>query len=264
MNINRLFTIDDNYELELNKPWIMMVPEFNEILKKDKGSPGDYRGEKKTMARKKLGYVYLMHDYQSPFRKMEHFERRDTAMKMTNLTEKDLNDADIPPAEARYKKIQYDSAPALRTLDAITRGMSSMNNYFENVDFNQTDKMGRLLFSPMEFNKNISEVKKAYESIAEFNKMVEEQLTNAPEVRGEVELGDLEGTPNKFNDLLDLVAKQNRKKTPEPEFDEDGEPIQVVTMPVAANKAAPKFGTLGAVARASMTTDEGADSDGVS
>jgi len=52
------------------------IKQVKEILKRDKGSPGDADGRKKLFAYKELGVVYWMADYRSPGR-MNGYEGKD-------------------------------------------------------------------------------------------------------------------------------------------------------------------------------------------
>ena len=75
----RLFQISENMELQLNKEWILMIKEFAEILKRDRGSPGDTQGRRKLKAMKQLTYVYLMEDFLSPFREEDDYNKHVSA-----------------------------------------------------------------------------------------------------------------------------------------------------------------------------------------
>ena len=83
--------------------------------------------------------------------------------------------------------------------------------------------------------------------------MVEEEMSNAPAIRGEVELGDLEKQDGgNFNRLLERATREARERVkvvvnPEEEvdFDPDGDPFQTVEMPAlnpyVKNTEAPAF-----------------------
>src|SRR5882757_1802162 len=131
----RLFKITDTYELEL-EPWVLLVPEFNALLKRDKGSEGDYRGDKKKMAKKQLAYIYFCLDFTSPIRELYEGERGVEALRYTGLTEEDIDDK-VMEAYKEYEKMLYNSAPSLKTLQSIKKGLIKLNEYFEGVDFDK-------------------------------------------------------------------------------------------------------------------------------
>ena len=140
----RLFTINESNQVELNKPWIMLVPEFAILLRRDKGSEGDYRGDKKLKATKELTFIYFDLDFTSPIREWEDYERRQEAMRYADLTEADLDDK-VMEAHAQYDKMLLGSSRSLKTLKAVELSLDQLDNYFETIDFTLTDKKGELL-----------------------------------------------------------------------------------------------------------------------
>lgn len=224
----KLLELDENYEVQLNKAWLGIIPAFSTIIKKDKGSTGDYRGDKKLMARKKFGFISLMLDFDSPLRELDEIDRRGRAMEYTGLEEKDLNDPDLAEAMAHYEKILLENARPLKTLKAVKRGLTAMDNYFENINFDQKDKQGKLLFSPKEYVANISEVKKAYESLNQLEDSITEMLTNNDTVRGDVDLGDMEENRDRFTELLTQSESRARTKAIE-QMAEDDEGFDIDT-----------------------------------
>lgn len=265
--IPELIEIDENYEAQINKSWLALIPAITRIIKNDKGSTGDYRGDKKLMARKKLGFVALMLSFTSPLRELDEFERRTRAMEYLSLTEKDLNDADLADAMACYEKILYENARSLKTLKAVKRGLEAMDSYFENINFKDTDKQGKLLFSPKEYVANISEVEKAYQSLAKLEDSIMDQLTNADNIRGDVDLGDMEEGRQRFTELLTQAESRARVKAqeqlePGEDFDLDNydppdeDSVQVIDRPPAKNITGPSYKELGLQVRQATATEE--------
>lgn len=188
----RLLTITAEYTVELDKPWIMMVPEFATILRKDKGSEGDYRGDKKLYARKRLGFVYLMHDFSSPLRTWDPFDKREEALRWCGLTEKDF-DEDLAVACNQYQKMCYNAARALKTVETMYKTLDKIDTYFETVDPAAVDNKGELKYDMGKVMDNIAKAQKTYAALHSFEKMVEEQLTQDSGIRGQAEKGDREG-----------------------------------------------------------------------
>lgn len=58
----RLFQLDDNNELVLNKNEIRLHQPLRKIIERDKGSAGDHDGRKKYWAFKELALVYIVAD----------------------------------------------------------------------------------------------------------------------------------------------------------------------------------------------------------
>lgn len=189
----RLFTINESNQVELNKPWIMLVPEFATLLRRDKGSDGDYRGDKKLKATKELTFIYFDLDFTSPIREWEDYERRQEAMRYADLTEADLDDK-VMEAHAQYDKMLLGSSRSLKTLKAVELSLDQLDNYFETIDFTLTDKKGELLHSAGQYLTNLEKLGKAYSAVEAFKKRVAEELKGDASIRGQNTLGRKEGT----------------------------------------------------------------------
>lgn len=189
--------------------WILMVPEFATIVRKDKGSEGDYRGDKKLYARKRLAFVYLMHDFASPLRTWDPFEKREEALRMCSLAEKDF-DEDLQEACTVYKAMCYKAARALKTVEKMYNTLDKVDEYFDSVDPTATDKKGELVYDMGRVMDNMAKAQKTYAALHSFEKMVEEQLTQDSGIRGMAEKGDNEGKQKDW----DYQGQRGRKEAP--------------------------------------------------
>lgn len=189
----RLFTInEDDYTVELNKPWIMLIPEFAVLLRRDKGSEGDYRGDKKLKARREFSFIYFDLDFTSPIREWDEHDRRQEAMRYAGLEEKDI-DNDVMTAHAVYDQLLKGSSRSLRTLKSVEVSLDQLDNYFETINFTKTDKKGELLHSATQYLGNLEKLGKAYAAIEAFKKRVAEELKGDLSIRGTATLGRKEG-----------------------------------------------------------------------
>lgn len=206
----RLFEIDENKEVVLNKTWIMMIPEFAELIRRDKGSKGDYRGDKKVRARAEFTFIYFFSDFSSPIRDWEDEERKKEALYYASLEEKDL-DAKLWEAQVKYHQLQLSASRPLRTLKALYKGMDAMDEYFEDIDFKLKDKMGKLLNDPSAFVTNAGKLNKMYDEIRNFERRVEDDLKQVVSgIRGpNSTLGDQEGQLKKGWSEQDIIDGSN-------------------------------------------------------
>jgi len=170
----KLFEIDENNEVKLNKPWILLIPEFEAILKKDKGSKGDSGGRLKRQARKEFTYIYFFNDFNSPIRDWEDVERHKEAMYYAGITEVD----DIVAiASKKYEELAMKAARSLRTYRALLKMLDAMDSYFENLDMTKTStRTGELVNSPDKVAATVQKMDKMYDSIKSFARRVEEEL----------------------------------------------------------------------------------------
>jgi hypothetical protein len=189
----RLFILDESMtSVELNKEWIHLVPEFSALIRSDKGSAGDYDGRKKLKARREFAYIYFMLDFTSPLRYMDEFDRREAAMQMAGLTEKDI-DGPLMAAYGVYDKLLQNSSRSLKTLRSVQKGLDALDSYFENINFEDKDNKGSLVHQPNQYILNIERLGKAYDALDKFEKRVQEELTGEASIRGNASLGGKEG-----------------------------------------------------------------------
>lgn len=189
----RLFIINELYEVELNKEWVMMIPEFAVLIRRDKGSAGDYRGEKKLKAKRELAYIYFCLDFTSPLREWEDEERKAEALRYAGLSADDIDDK-VLEAWTTYEALLLQSAPSLRTLQSIKKGRAKLDEYFEGVDFDKRDKLGKAYYTPKDYMDNITKLATMDRAIREYEKIVEAELKDEGGIRGKRELGGKEGT----------------------------------------------------------------------
>ena len=184
----RLFTIDNNYQVELNKEWILMHPQFSLLVKRDKGSEGDYRGDKKLKARKELTFIYFDLDFTSPIREWDDYERREESMKFAGLKESDL-DSEVMDAHAAYNALLLQSSRSLKTLRNVEHSLNALDDYFLNLDFTLTDKKGELLHSPGQYLINLKRLGEAFTAVDSFKKRVQDEMKGEASIRGTAMLG---------------------------------------------------------------------------
>lgn len=192
----KLFKIGNDFQVELNKEWILMVPEFAELLKRDKGSEGDYRGDKKLKARRELTFIYFDLDFSSPLREWDEFERREESMRYAGLKESNLDEA-VMNAHRTYARLLENSSRSLRTYHAVIKSLDQLDNYFKTVDFVERDKKGEMVHDPKGYLSNLKTLDSAYDSVDKFRKRVEDELTDGGGIRGKASLGGKEGKREK-------------------------------------------------------------------
>src|SRR5688572_18665700 len=170
----KLFEIDENMEVKLNKPWIMLIPEFEAIYRRDKGSRGDSSGKLKRQARREFSYIYFYNDFNSPIRDWEDTERHKEALYYAGL---ENIDSVIEIASKKYQELAMKAARSLRTYRALLKMLDAMDTYFENLDMEKVStRTGELVNSPDKVASTVQKMDKMYDSIKSFARRVEEEL----------------------------------------------------------------------------------------
>lgn len=187
-----LFKITPTYDVELNKEWMLLIPEFKTLIHADKGSQGDHDGRKKLKARKQFGYIYFVVDFKSPIESWEFSKKHDEALRYTGLDEKDVSNASVRKALEKYEELQLEAARALRSLKSARKALDAIDEYYENINFQEKDKQGKLLHNPKEVASSVAGLNKMYDELEKFERRVYEQLKESTTIRGQASLGDKE------------------------------------------------------------------------
>lgn len=223
----KLFEVNEFGEAVVNKPWLSLIPEFRELFRLPSGKVSYERSD----GRKYLIYIYFTLDFSSPLREWEEDKRKLEALRYAGLTEANVKQPKVQAAIKYYEMLQYSTCRALRSYRAAQVGLDKMDEYFENIDFTQTDKQGKLLYTPNQYIDNIAKTNKAYDELEKLSKRVETELTQSTGIRGTAELGDKEvqrskgrqeegeddwnedvndaDSPTTYIDISDFLHKQN-------------------------------------------------------
>jgi hypothetical protein len=198
----KLFEIDiDTNTIKLNREWIYLTPEFAALLRRDKGSDGDYDGRRKLKATKEFTFIYFYVDFASPLRDYEPSEKRKEALIYAQLTEADI-DSVVDTALRKYEDMFLKAARSLRTYKALNKTLDAMDDFFENLDMDERDKKGELVHDPTAIVNSAKKMDEYYTALKNFAKRVEEELTQgATTIQGTRTLGDRESKgPDKWSE----------------------------------------------------------------
>lgn len=109
----KIFTINKEGVLELNKPEIRSIAPFREVLARDKGQhteKGDYDGRKKYFAFKELLYIHLFASHISIYRDLPDEAKAENCKRDAELPDNWKPDKLIIKACKAYNKIENLSA----------------------------------------------------------------------------------------------------------------------------------------------------------
>ena len=193
-----LLTFNQNtWKVELNKPWLMMVPEFKVLIDRDKGSPGDYRGQYKLRATDEFSYIYLLLDWKSPLRNYEPDKLEPEAFRVFErlkyTPQQVADDAELQAAKKKYQEMLYRVSRSLKTLHVVKKSLDKLDDYFVEIDFTKTDKQGKPFYTMEAYQANVKKLRDTYDSIDAFEDRVSQDLANQGSIAGKNrELGILE------------------------------------------------------------------------
>lgn len=102
--IGILFIMNMEGLLEINKPEVRKIPEYEVLFKRDIGSTNDFDGRKKLIACAEIFYIYLLADVRSSIYNLPMEERKKRAKELSGLPDKWKEDIEIDKAFKRYKE----------------------------------------------------------------------------------------------------------------------------------------------------------------
>lgn len=199
----RLFEIDETHNVRPNKQWIALIPEFANLLKRDKGSKGDSEGRSKAQARKELAFIFFFCDFSSVIRDWLPEEKEKEAIYYSGLKNEGeevddcikriRKDEGLQEAIKKYVELQHKAARSLRTFEVVNKGLDSLDAYIGSINFADVDKKGEMMHDPNKFQQLIERMSGLYAKRREFEKFVEDDLkANVDSIQGNRTLGDQE------------------------------------------------------------------------
>lgn len=182
-----VFDIADNKVIL--KASSLVVPEFKKIWDRDKSKGKD-------QAYKELSYVVFLCDYSidNPYRSYSEYDRE--KILRTDFLEEEEPDELILKAVTKYKELS--ETVSLRLVKRALSAADTLGEYFDQVNFNDKDKMGKPIYSSKELSSNLKDIGQIVKSL----ETLEEQLLkkqSSSKIRGGGDIGDYEIKDRNFN-----------------------------------------------------------------
>lgn len=181
--------IFENQKLELNKDEILLIREFAELWDPQRNKmPGDLRGGERRLAFREFTYIYLMCDWESPYKNFSDNERHNEALYDSSLTEKQFEDAKFQRAVKKYKDIQ--ETHMARLLKSAYRAVDELRLFYELVNLQERDDKGMPVHNAKQVLDSLGGLGKVISSIEQLEEVVRKQKEASGKVlRGDVEPG---------------------------------------------------------------------------
>ncbi len=175
----RLFDIDKNKIIpDAN---ILAIPIIKKIWSRDKSSEKDF-------AFKEISYIVFLCDFHSPYRDIHETVR--SKLIIEDLFNKEWTpDKVVLDAITVYKKLQ--ETPSMRLLYTAKKNLDKLSDYFDQINFTETDMMGKPKYSALDLTRNLKEVGNIVKSLTNLEKQVRLELDDQS-IRGDSEIGLME------------------------------------------------------------------------
>jgi len=183
-----IFTFEDN-RLQLNKTSILLVKEFAELWEPMRNRiDGDKSGYDRKRAYKEFTYIYLMYDWESPYKNFSEVERHLTAVEDCGLSKKFLEDEKFLAACRKYQDMQ--DTIEVKLLKSAYKSCTELTLFYTNVDLQERDMEGRYILNHKQVMDSIANLGKMVAGLEVLQEVVRKQKeANAPKLRGDIEPG---------------------------------------------------------------------------
>lgn len=183
-----IFEFEDQ-KLELNKVGILLVKEYAKLWEPQRNRiEGDKSGYSRTRAYREFTYIYLMFDWDSPYKNYSEQERHLTALEDSQLTDKQFKDDDFLAACRKYQEMQ--DTPQVRLLKAAYKSCNELTLFYTNVDLQERDVDGKHILNHKQVMDSLAGLGKMMAGLEQLEEIVRKQKeANAPRLRGDIQPG---------------------------------------------------------------------------
>ena len=182
-NSNNTLRLDDD------EKGFLLVKEFSRLWDPERNKcKEDPSGKERRKAFKEFTFIYLMLDFKSPYFQYLEQEKYDAALIDSGLDKKDLEDPLFSAAYKKYEEIQ-DSDRILALIRTAYHTLHKMQVFLDNIDFSDTDEMGKPLYKPKDVIADISSIAKMRIQLQELETEHKKDLAASSKTRGGHDIG---------------------------------------------------------------------------
>lgn len=181
-----IFQYDNvNNRIELNKPEILLVKEFAELMKHERNiCKDDPKGHYGLRAFREFTYIWLAIDWRSIYADYSEQERHQEALRDSEITEEEFNNPEFRAACRKYRNIQ-ESNRSIKMLQAAQNTVDKFIDYFNNIDVEERDpQTGKPIYKVKDVISEISNLSKVHEELVTLESMVKKELTEHTSIKG--------------------------------------------------------------------------------
>lgn len=163
-------------------PQALAMPEFRYLWDRDKDIDKDN-------AVREISYIVFLCDESlaNPYRAYKEGDREEVLLKDFIKEKSWKADKYIDAAVKKY--LEATQTTNSRLLKAAKNAAEKLAGYFDMIDFNETDKDGKYLFSAKELASNLAAVGNIVKSLHQLEEMVKKEQLETNTVRGGGEIG---------------------------------------------------------------------------
>jgi len=155
----------ENGKIDIS-PYALEIKEFSKIWSGDVS-------KNKEGARKVLSYIVLMHKYNSPYINYEEKERHKLITEDMGVK---INLKEIQGAIDTYRRIQDDSLPSMRYLQASRIAAEKIREFYISFDLNEKTNGGAYALKPKDISSSITDMEKLIRTLDALEEKVKKDM----------------------------------------------------------------------------------------
>lgn len=186
-----LLSLDNDFKVVINKPFIYTVEVFRKILERDRGGPGDKYGHHKLRAKKEFYFLYNYCDFTSPFIEYDEEDRFIEAALGAGYKEDEI-DALQNDELIQQAIITYNSLKDTRSLKLVRSAMNVIDKlriFYDDLDLKEETRSGVYKHKPKDILTSLKDLGPTLKKLQELESSIKKELQQAGRIRGGVDLG---------------------------------------------------------------------------
>lgn len=161
-------------------PTILWIPEFKFLWERDKT-------KHKGNAVKEISYIVFLYSFKSPYLAYSERDRKIKILQDYFGGQEWEPDEPVKAAIKRYNDLQ--ETATTRLLNASLRLCDKVTEYFDSIDFNEKDKMGKPIHTLNDVVKNMKDVGPVVKSLETLKDQVLKEQMDKTIIRGGTDIG---------------------------------------------------------------------------
>lgn len=181
----KIFILDEEDNLILNQPEVLLIKEFSDLWEPDRNKcKDDKTGKKRYRATNEFKFIYLVYDWQSPYKEYSEYERVVAAAADAGLAEASLKDPLLKKACRKYIDLQD---TRLLSLLRSAYGMTDkLKLFYDTVDLTERDgETGKYVVDHKSALQALGSLGKAIQSIKDLEEDVKKDMEEKSTIKGD-------------------------------------------------------------------------------
>lgn len=177
----------ENHKLSLNIPELLLIAPFKCVIDEDKSKD-------KKHAFAVFTYIYLVLDWNSPYREFTESEKREEAKKNSGLKDVDIEKPSFIAAYTEYDKIR-NSNRIIRYIRSTWEAIDKLEKYCQETNLQDTitsgARKGSLVHSINDYRNTIKQMPELIVKARELRTLLAEEQKEDSSIRGGGEISPL-------------------------------------------------------------------------